>query len=148
MTNRDITATILVDQSAKEAFDAINRPRDWWGKDIEGPTDILNGEWTYRYGDIHYSRHRTTELVPGRKVVWHVIDSEITILEDKREWKDTKMVFDIAEKDGKTEIRFTHVGLAPAAECYDLCNEAWTSLISDYLRELIETGRGRSYAAE
>ena len=148
MTNGYITATILVDQSTNEAFEAINRPRDWWGKNLEGSTDILNGEWTYRYGDIHYSRHRTTELVPGRKVVWHVLDSEITILEDQEEWKDTEIVFDISRKGDKTEIRFTHVGLVPGAECYDLCNEAWTSLINNHLRELIETGKARSYTAE
>lgn len=142
MTSRDFTTAILVDQSAKEAFDAINRPREWWGKEIEGHTDRLNDEWAYRYKDMHYSKHRTIELVPERKVVWHVVDSQMNFLRDKAEWKDTKIVFDISRKGDKTEIRFTHAGLVPEVECFDICQNAWSGLIGDSLRKLIETGQG------
>lgn len=148
MTTRDFTTTILVDQSAKAAFDAINSPRDWWGKEIEGSTNILDGEWTYRYKDMHFSRHRTTELVPERKVVWHVVDSTMSFLKDKEEWKDTKIVFEIASKGDKTEIRFTHAGLVPEVECFDICRDAWSGLIQDSLRELIETGHGQPDTVE
>jgi hypothetical protein len=33
------------------------------------------------------------------------------------EWKNTEIVFEIAKKGGKTEVRFTHVGLKLAYEC-------------------------------
>ena len=39
------------------------------GPDNDGRTDKLNGEFTYRYKDIHYSRHRVTELIPGKLFV-------------------------------------------------------------------------------
>ena len=142
MTNHDFTTAILVDRSAKEAFDAINRPRDWWGKEIEGPTDELGGEWTYRYRDMHFSKQQTTELVPERRVVWHVVDARMNFLQDKAEWKDTKIVFDITSSGDKTEIRFTHVGLVPDVECVDVCRNAWSGLIGDSLLKLIETGQG------
>jgi hypothetical protein len=48
---------------------------------------------------------------------------------DKSEWTGTKMSFEIAEKDNKTEIRFTHRGLVPEFECYDICNNTWTQYI-------------------
>lgn len=142
MTSRDFTTTILVDRTAKEAFDAIIRPRDWWGREIEGQTDRLGEEWTYRYKDMHFSRQKTIELVPDRKVVWQVVDAQMNFLQDKAEWRGTEIVFDISPKDGKTQIRFTHAGLVPEVECFEVCKNAWSGLISDSLLELIETGEG------
>ena len=142
MASNSFTTTILVDKSPEAAFDAINRPREWWGREIEGSTDRLGEEWTYRYKDMHFSRHRTTELVPGRRVAWRVVDSHMSFLKDKEEWKDTELTFDIARKGDQTEIRFTHVGLVPGAECFEICTDAWSGLIGDSLKELIETGEG------
>lgn len=135
------TTTILVDKSPDEAIAAIIRPRHWWGKAIEGTTDRVGQEWTYRYKDLHFSRQRTTELTPD-KVVWHVADAEMSFLKDKSEWKGTDLVFDVAPKGDKTEVRFTHAGLVPDVECYDICTNGWSGLIHGSLKSLIETGKG------
>ena len=58
-------------------------------------------------------------------MVWHVLDSELSFAKDKSEWNDTDIVFDISEKDGETEVRFTHEGLVPRFECYGSCSNAW-----------------------
>ena len=81
-------------------------------------------------------------MVPGKKVVWHVLNNYFNFVEDKSEWKDTKMIFEIAEKEGQTELRFTHQGLTPAYECFEVCNEAWGHYITESLRNLIATGKG------
>jgi hypothetical protein len=73
-------------------------------------------------------------------VVWHVLDSELSFAKDKSEWNDTDIVFDISEKGGKTEVRFTHKGLVPRFECYGNCSNAWGALINKNLRKLIMTG--------
>lgn len=138
----NFTTIAMVNASPLEAFNAINNPRAWWGQEIEGTTDRLHEEWTYRYRDLHYSKHKTIELVPGKKVVWHVVDAAITFLEEKSEWNDTNIVFELSDKDGQTEVRFTHVGLAPDVECFEVCSSAWSGLIGTSLRRLIETGKG------
>jgi hypothetical protein len=51
-------------------------------------------------------------------------------------------VFEIKSKDGKTELRFTHIGLVPTFECYGGCSGAWGFYINDSLRSLITTGKG------
>jgi hypothetical protein len=140
---RNLTTTIAVDQSPEAAFAAINDVRGWWSGEIDGTTDKLGGEFTYRYKDIHYSKQKITELVPGKKVTWQVLDSYLSFIEDKTEWNGTKVTFEIAPKGGKTEIRFTHEGLAPQDECFSACSDAWGSYIKSSLRSLIATGKGQ-----
>lgn len=143
MENQSFTTTILVDQTPKQAFDAINNVRGWWSENIEGHTDVLNDEYIYHYTDIHYCKIKVIELAPGKKVVWQVLDNYFKFTRDKSEWVGTKIVFDISQQDGQTQLRFTHEGLVPHYECYDICHDAWTGFIRDSLRSLIETGKGQ-----
>jgi len=55
--------------------------------------------------------------------------------------------FDISVDAGPTQIRFTHVGLNPDVECYDVCSSAWSSYMLGSLRDLITTGEGAPYRA-
>lgn len=142
MNDAHFTATILVSKSPNEVFAAINDPRAWWGRNITGRTDRLGEEWTYRYKDLHESRQKVVELVPGKKVAWHVVDANLSFLRDKAEWKGTTIVFEISPKGDQTEVRFTHVGLAPDIECFDVCSDAWSGLIRGSLRSFIEEGVG------
>ncbi len=142
MTVQSYTSTLTVDQTPKEAFDAITNVRGWWSGEIDGRTDQLGEEFTYRYEDVHYSKQRITEFVPDEKVVWLVLDAYLSFVEDKTEWNGTKVIFEVAEKGDKTEIRFTHQGLVPEYECYDNCSNAWGFYINSSLRDLITTGKG------
>jgi hypothetical protein len=143
MNDQNFTTAFTVDQTPEEAFAAINNVRGWWSGEIEGRTDNLDDEFTYRYKDVHLSKQKITEFIPGKKVVWLVLDGYLNFVEDKNEWKGTKITFEIAEKGGRTEVRFTHVGLVPDYECYGACSNAWGSYINGSLRSLITTGKGQ-----
>ena len=141
MKSENFTATFSVDQTPEQVFDSINHVRGWWSGEVEGDTDKLGAEFTYRYKDVHRTTQKITELIPGKKVVWHVTDSDLSFVKDKEEWKGTDIIFDISAEDGKTEVRFTHAGLAPQIECYGNCSNAWGVLIKGSLRNLITTGK-------
>jgi hypothetical protein len=143
MADQSLTISFTVDQSPEEVFNAINDVRGWWSGEIDGSTDSPGAEFTYRYKDVHRSTQRITEWVPGRKIVWHVVDSSINFVKDRAEWNGTEIVFEITRQDGRTELRFTHGGLIPAFECYGGCSGAWGFYINDSLRNLITTGKGQ-----
>jgi hypothetical protein len=146
MTTSDFTTTLLVDQTPEAAFNAINNVRGWWSEEIEGDTAKFNDEFTYHYEDVHYCQIKLIEVIPNQKVVWFVKYNYFKFTKDKSEWTGTKMSFEISEKDNKTEIRFTHHGLVPEFECYDICNNAWTQYIQQSLKSLITTGKGQPNA--
>ena len=121
--------------------DAKFHVRGWWSGEIEGDTASLGAEFTYRYKGVHLSKQKVTELIPGKKIVWHVLESKLSFVKAQSEWNDTYIVFDISQKDGQTEVRFTHIGLVPQYECYGSCSNAWGTLINGNLRKLMITGK-------
>lgn len=143
MSASDFTTTIVVDQTPKEAFDAITNVRGWWSEEIEGITDQPGETFNYHYKDLHSCTMKLTALVPDEKAVWLVTDNYFSFVEDKSEWKGTKIIFEISRKDNQTQIRFTHQGLVPEYECYNICRDAWGNYINNSLRSLITTGKGQ-----
>jgi uncharacterized protein YndB with AHSA1/START domain len=148
MNNQNYTTTLLVDQTPKEAFKAITNPRGWWSKEIEGKTDQLNETYFYHYKDVHLCKIKLIELAPDKKLVYQVIDNQFNFTKDKTEWINTKLIFELMPEGGKTKIVFTHEGLVPEYECYDVCHDAWTSYIQGSLKSLITTGKGKPNGKE
>ncbi len=143
MKNQDFTTTILVDQTQKEVFDAINNVRGWWSEEIEGTTDKLNDEWNYHFGDNHRSKMKIIEMIPGKKVVWLVEENYFKNAKDQSEWVGNKITFEISKQDDKTQLVFTQIGLTPTYDCYKSCEWAWTGFVQKSLHSLITTGKGR-----
>ena len=137
MTDQSYTTSFFVDKTPEDVCAAITDPRSWWQGEIEGPTDKLDGEFTYRYENLHLSRQRVTELIPGKKVAWLVVEGGPAFTEERNEWPGTTIVFEIAEFGDQTELRFTHLGLGPQLECFDACSSAWGHYIGDSLRGFI-----------
>ena len=140
--NKDFSATIVVDQDQYTAFNAIKNFRAWWSEQIEGNTDQLGESFFYHYKDIHLCKLKLIEMQPPTRLVYQVLENEFSFVSDKSEWIGSHLIFELNAKDGKTEIKFTHEGLVPEDECYNVCFDAWTGYIKGSLYKLITTGKG------
>lgn len=142
MTTTDFSTSFSVGRTPEVVFDAVTNVRGWWSEDIDGNTANQGDEFYYRYKDVHQCWVKIIEVVPQRKLVWLVKDNLFSFTQDKHEWQGTRIVFDILPGKKETELQFTHVGLVPTFECYDVCHEGWTNYINHSLRNLIAHGKG------
>jgi hypothetical protein len=142
MKNQDFNCSITANVSAEEAMEAISQVSVWWAKNFTGSAEKLNDEFTVTFGDTFVS-FKVTELVPEAKVVWTATDCYLPWLNDKTEWTGTKVIFELSTENGETTIHFTHQGLLPEVECYDMCVKGWTQYIPGSLLALLKEGVGQ-----
>jgi uncharacterized protein YndB with AHSA1/START domain len=148
MSEQSFTTTIAVERTPAEVFDAITDVRGWWSEEVEGSTDRVGAEFRFRGHDDaetveHLATIRVVELLPGKRVVWRVVENYFSFVDEQSEWLDTEIRFELSPApDGGTELRFTHAGLRPALECYDVCSSAWSLYLRDSLPGFILTGQG------
>ena len=141
MKKQDYMCTVLVKATTNKTLKSINDVAAWWTENIEGSSEKLNDVFIVHFGEAFVAM-KIVETVPDKKVVWNVTDCYLHWLADKKEWKDTQIVFEISAEGDSTRIQFTHVGLTPQVECYDNCVKGWDQYFMDSLARLINEGRG------
>lgn len=141
MTNQNFQYSFTTSKNTREVFAHLIDPKNWWvglfGETIEGKSESINDEFSFRAGDgVHYSNQKLIEFEAGRKIAWLVTESNLSFLKNTNEWAGTKICFDIEQLDNNTKITFTHYGLVPQIECYDSCSNAWTQYLQNLQQHL------------
>ena len=146
----DYHTDIEVHGSVHNAFDAICRVPAWWTENTEGNSVNLNDEFTVRFGET-FSKFKIIESIPAQKLVWHVLDCNLHWMNDKKEWKDTKILWQVSGSENSSRISMTHIGLNAGIECFEDCTKGWNHYVTVSLFKLIEQGKGepdhREYSA-
>jgi hypothetical protein len=143
------STTIEVEKSPQEVFNCITDVANWWSKDFEGSSKNVNDEFIIHHPGQHYSKQRLVEVIPNKKMVWLVTESTLYwIQNDKQEWTNTKMIFEIRTAGNKTILHFTHEGLVPVKEGYVMCGKGWGMIIKNWLSHFIIYGTQSSEMAK
>ncbi|MHB8652019.1 MAG: SRPBCC family protein [Minisyncoccota bacterium] len=141
MEKQDYSATITASVTAQEAFDGISRVSQWWARDVEGSSKNLNDVFTVRFGETLVI-FKIIEVIADKKIVWLVTDCNLHWLKDKKEWKDTKIDWEISTGHDVTKISMTHIGLVPEIVCYEGCVKGWDHYVKESLLKLLTEGKG------
>lgn len=141
ISKQDYRSSITANITPKEAFEIITRVSEWWTANLEGSSKKPGDIFTTRFGET-FTTFKIVEAVPYKKIVWLVTDCHLHWLKDKKEWKGTKISFEILPKNNSTQINFTHIGLVPEVECFDDCKKGWDHYIKESLFKLITEGKG------
>jgi len=141
MKNENFHKTITVNVSAAEAMKKINQINLWWSKNFKGKAEKLGDTFSIKFGET-FVDFQVSELVPNKKAVWKVTDCNLHWIDNKKEWNNTEVVFEISEKGNATQIDFTHIGLIPGVECYNDCEVGWNRYMGNSLGKFINEGKG------
>ena len=139
--DKNYNCTFSVDNTPHEVFDAICCLQDWWTKNVTGQALQKEDIFTVQFGETQVS-FSIAEIVPDQKIVWQVTDSFLHWLNDKKEWNNTKIVFNITGTNEGTKMSMTHIGIRPGIECYENCRKGWDFYAGNSLRKLITDKKG------
>jgi len=142
MENKSYNSSIAVPVSAGEVIKKISNVAGWWGITLSGSAEKVNDKFVVKMGEEAFFNMTVTELTPGKRLVWSIGDSYMPWYTDKHEWSSTRLIFDLAENNGLTDVTFTHEGLTPDAECYKDCEPGWSHWIKTSLYTYLTTGKG------
>ena len=142
MKNTDYHCSFVAKANTAQALKAISHVSEWWAKRFEGSARRLGDVFTVRFGDT-FVTFRVSELVAYKKVVWLVSDCQLPWLENKTEWNGTTCVWELSTQGEITQVKFTHVGLVPGIECYEVCRKGWNEYVAGSLYNLITAGKGQ-----
>lgn len=143
MEKTNYKCSISVKTNANETVNAINNVKEWWVKNTEGTSEKLNDIFVVRFNAEAFVTFKVTEFTKDTKIVWTVTDCFLPWLKDKTEWNNTEAVFEVYTKNGETKIDFTHIGLTPEIECYDMCVKGWDQYVKGSLSNLLNEGVGQ-----
>jgi hypothetical protein len=141
MNQEDFNCSITANITPEEAIENISHVSDWWTTNFEGSSEKLNDVFTVHFGET-FVTFKVFEAVANKKIMWLVIDCNLHWLKDKKEWKDTKMLWEVSGKNKSTQISFTHIGLVPEIECYDSCVKGWNFFVGESLLKLLSEHKG------
>jgi hypothetical protein len=139
---KDINSRISAKISASDAMKKISHVPEWWGVNFSGDSEKQNDKFVVKMGGDSFFDFTVAELIPDKRVVWLVTDCYMPWYVDKKEWANTKLIFDLSEDNGVTMLHFTHEGLTPEVACFNDCNKGWNHWITRSLLSYFTTGKG------
>jgi hypothetical protein len=141
MEPRDYRSSIVSPLPPAEALERISRVSDWWTRSFSGRARETGDTFQVRFGET-FVEFAVAERVPGTRVVWEVTDCNLHWLKDKKEWNDTRVVWEVAPRAAGSTVTMTHSGLTPEVECYPNCESGWNFYVGKSLLKLLEENSG------
>nr|WP_262711978.1 SRPBCC domain-containing protein [Pedobacter psychrodurus] len=113
---------------------------------FEGISNKKEESFTVRFGSAVFKTMRIEEIIPNEKIVWYVTDTLIHIpeLNNKKEWLNTIVVWQLNTEETNIKIQVTHIGLNPDIDCYSICSAGWRQFW-DSLKLYLEKGIGMPF---
>jgi uncharacterized protein YndB with AHSA1/START domain len=124
-------------EQAYEALTTLDGLSGWWTERTTGKTgigDVIDFRFDRDGAELGFFDMSVLELVPGKRVLWEVVDGP-------PEWIGTKIHWDLRQEGDYTVIMFKHEGWREPVEFMHHCSTKWASFLLS-LKQLLETGKG------
>lgn len=123
-------------EAAYEALTTLDGLSGWWTERVTNPKspDSIDFRFDRDGAELGFFDMAVAELVPGKRVLWEVVDGP-------PEWIGTKIHWDLRQEGDYTVIMFKHEGWREPVEFMHHCSTKWASFLLS-LKALLETGKG------
>jgi hypothetical protein len=138
---QDYTCSVNAKVSAEDAYRKVARVSDWWNQRATGKAQMVGDTFRVDFGET-WVDFEVVEAVPNKRAVWHVTDCHLHWLQDRAEWKDTRVIWELTTASDTTTITMTHAGLTPEVECYERCAAGWSFHVGESLLKLLAEEAG------
>lgn len=128
----DMHHQVPIDASPEKVYEAIATQKGlqgWWTGDCMAEPRVGSVAEFGFYNRKILFRMRIDELQPGKRVVW-------TCIGDYDEWKDTRLTWEISQKEGGSLLNFGHGNWRSTTSFFASCNSTWGMLmyrLKDYV---------------
>ncbi len=130
----DILHRVGIKASPSDVYNALATCEglsNWWTTTTHGDSKV-DGIIEFRFGPRGGFDIRVLDLVPGKHVLWQVVDGP-------EDWIDTRISFDLKQEDDYTNLLFKHQGWRKPEEFMHHCSTKWGAFLMS-LKSLLETG--------
>src|SRR5947209_6820396 len=121
----DFQATLNFTSSPGRLFAALTTPAElsrWWVQ--AAGSGLTGGELTFDFGSGPLLI-QVDEATPFQTVRWTTL-----LCDPAPDWVGTTIHFGLVPNEqGGTRLHFTHAGLTPQLECYDMCSVGWSEAL-------------------
>ena len=123
-SDNSYTKTLAVAATPEKVFAALTDPDQvtaWWSAKSTTGSGETGGELQITFGTEE--RPTVMRVLAAHRpdvVVWEVTSSPLI-----PDWEGTQPTFTMATTEDGCRLNFTHHGLAPTLECFELCNVDW-----------------------
>ena len=141
---------IIVSNSSSAAYEALTTGfGEWWTTSFD-PIRNIGDKVTFRFGPTYWVM-QVTQLIPGQLIELECIQAhhihEGLPSSIQNEWKGTSLNWEIHEQGPNTKITFTHNGLDPSMNCFEVCEQGWNFFFNQSLKQYLDTGKGSPFIA-
>ncbi|MEW8496558.1 MAG: SRPBCC domain-containing protein [Candidatus Thiodiazotropha taylori] len=136
----DYRSSIICPVSPSQAYRAIAEEMDQWWTPMSAPFLKTGDRAKTDFGGDSYWVFEARSLDDAKLIELDCVESHMVsdALDDPEEWRGTRLIFEFNEDKAGTEIRFTHLGLTPQFDCYEICKNGWDHYILTSLKNYLD----------
>ncbi|MEW8351117.1 MAG: SRPBCC domain-containing protein [Candidatus Thiodiazotropha taylori] len=136
----DYRSSIICPVSPSQAYRAIAEEMDQWWTPMSAPFHKAGDRAKTDFGGDSYWVFEARSLNEAKLIELDCVESNMVsdALDDPEEWLGTRLIFEFNEDKAGTEIRFTHLGLTPQFDCYEICKNGWDHYILTSLKNYLD----------
>ncbi|MEM8484615.1 MAG: SRPBCC domain-containing protein [Bacteroidota bacterium] len=144
--NQSYSSEIQIATSPAQVYTAITLHINAWWTTRANEASQVGDQLTVRFEEGTSWQMEVTSAEPERLLAWHVTEAihNLTSLSKSDEWEGTTIVWEISAASEGSHVTFTHNGLVPSLECYDICEQGWDYFLGS-LKQFLETGTGSPF---